>query len=141
MTVHPRLSRPFCVSMLALAGLLVLSYFPLSGIRAASAGATILPSAGKPLVNLKSPQTLKVTYTGSADAVAITKGCQVTGTFFPYLCVIIVRRLANRQLVFKEIIGAEAFHQFEILLVQSTVGLELEVLLSATPNGSGTIAP
>jgi hypothetical protein len=56
--------------MLALAGLLVLSYFPLSGIRAASAEATILPSAGKPLVNLKSPQTLKVTYTGSADAVA-----------------------------------------------------------------------
>jgi hypothetical protein len=70
MMKRPRLSRPFCVSMLAIAGLLVLSYFPLSRIRAANAGATILPSAGKPLVNLKTSQTLKVTYTGSADAVA-----------------------------------------------------------------------
>jgi len=70
MTMRPRLSRPFCVSMLALAGLLILSYFPLSRIRAANAGATVLPSAGKPLVNLKTPQNLKLTYAGSADAVA-----------------------------------------------------------------------
>ena len=70
MTKRPRLSRPFCVSMLALAGLLVVSYFPLSRIRAANTGTTILPSAGKPLVNLKTTQTLKVTYTGSSDAVA-----------------------------------------------------------------------
>jgi hypothetical protein len=56
--------------MLALAGLLVFSYFPLSRIRAANAGATILPSSGKPLVNLKTPQNLKLTYAGSVDAVA-----------------------------------------------------------------------
>jgi len=65
--------------MLAIAGLLVLSYFPLSRIRAANAGATILPSAGKPLVNLKAAQNLKLTYTGSADAVAALKG----GTAIP----------------------------------------------------------
>jgi hypothetical protein len=70
MMKRPRLSRPFCVSMLAIAGLLVLSYFPLSRIRAANVRATILPSAGKPLVNLKTSQNLKLTYTGSADAVA-----------------------------------------------------------------------
>jgi len=68
--MRPRLRRPFCVSMLAVAGLLVVSYFPLSGIRAANAGATILTSAGKPLVNLKTPQNLKLNYAGSADAVA-----------------------------------------------------------------------
>ena len=74
MMKRPRLSRPFCVSMLAIAGLLVLSYFPLSRIRAANAGATILPSAGKPLVNLKTPQNVRVTYAGSADAVAALRG-------------------------------------------------------------------
>jgi hypothetical protein len=67
-----RLSRPFCLSLLAITGLLVLSYFPLTRIRAANAGAAILPSpgAGKPLVNLKSAHNLKFTYMGSADAVA-----------------------------------------------------------------------
>ncbi len=75
MTQRPRVSRPIYVSsiyvsMAALAVLLVVSYFPLSAIRAASSGATILPSAAKPLVNLKNPQTLKVTYTGASDAVA-----------------------------------------------------------------------
>jgi hypothetical protein len=65
-----RLSRPICVSVLALAGLLAFSYFPLSRIRAANSGATILPSAGKPLVNLKTPRNLELTYAGSADAVA-----------------------------------------------------------------------
>ncbi|MGA7220084.1 MAG: choice-of-anchor D domain-containing protein [Candidatus Sulfotelmatobacter sp.] len=75
MTQRPRVSRPIYVSLIyvsmaALAVLLVVSYFPLSAIRAASSGATILPSAAKPLVNLKNPQTLKVTYTGASDAVA-----------------------------------------------------------------------
>jgi hypothetical protein len=74
-----RLSRPICVSVLAIAGLLLLSYFPLSRIRAANAGATILPSAAKPLVNLKTPQNLKLTYTGPADAVAALQ----TGTAIP----------------------------------------------------------
>lgn len=68
MMQRPRLNRPVYVTLLAIAGLLVLSYFPLARIRAANAGATILPSAGKPLVNLKTPQNLKVTYTGSAAA-------------------------------------------------------------------------
>lgn len=80
MMKRPRLSRPFCVSMLALAGLLVFSYFPLSRIRAANAGATILPSAGKPLVNLKSSLTPAITYTGSAEAVAALKGGTATPT-------------------------------------------------------------
>jgi hypothetical protein len=75
MTQRPRVSRPIYVSLIyvslaALAALLVISYFPFSAIRAANSGATILPSAGKPLVNLKNPQTLKVTYTGASDAVA-----------------------------------------------------------------------
>jgi predicted outer membrane repeat protein len=70
MMKRARLSRPFCVSLLAIAGLLAISYFPLSKIRAANAGATILPSAGKPLVNLKTTQNLKLTYAGPADAVA-----------------------------------------------------------------------
>jgi hypothetical protein len=69
MTQRPRVSRPIYVSMAALAALLVISYFPLSAIRAANSGATILPSTGKPLVNLKNPQTVKVTYTGASDAV------------------------------------------------------------------------
>jgi|HubBroStandDraft_1064217.scaffolds.fasta_scaffold00113_18 predicted outer membrane repeat protein len=68
MMKRPRLSRSFCVSMLALAGLLALTYFPVKRIRAANAGATILPSTGKPLVNLKTAQNLKVTYTGPAAA-------------------------------------------------------------------------
>jgi hypothetical protein len=76
MIKRPRLSRSFCVSMLAAASILVLflSYFPLSRIRAANTGATILPSAGKPLVNLRVPQNLKVTYTGPADAMAALQG-------------------------------------------------------------------
>lgn len=70
MMKRPRLPRSFYVSLLAIAGLLFLSYFPLARIRAANAGATILPSAGKPLVDLKKPQSVKITYTGAADAVA-----------------------------------------------------------------------
>jgi hypothetical protein len=79
MMLRPRLSRFVYFTLLAIAGLLVLSYFPLSRIRAANAGATILPSTGKPLVNLKNPQSLQITYMGSADAVAALKG----GTAIP----------------------------------------------------------
>ena len=78
MMQRPRLNRSFYLTLLAISGLVALSYFPLSSIRAANAGATILPSAAKPLVNLKSPQTLKVTYTGSADAVAALQGGTAT---------------------------------------------------------------
>ena len=80
MMKRPRLRRPFYVSLLAIAGLLFLSYFPLARIRAANAGATILPSAGKPLVNLQNPQNLKITYTGSADAVAALQAGTATPT-------------------------------------------------------------
>src|ERR1700722_17826274 len=80
MMKRPRLSRPFTFTLVALAGLIALSYFPLARIRAANDGATILPSAGKPLVNLKSPQTLKVTYAGSTDAVAALQGGTATAT-------------------------------------------------------------
>jgi hypothetical protein len=51
-----RLSHSFFLTLLAVAGLAALAYFPLHGIRAAGTGATILASAGKPLVNLKSSQ-------------------------------------------------------------------------------------
>ena len=70
MKLRRRLTRPVSFSLAAIAALLALSYFPLAQIRAANAGATILPSAGKPLVNLKNAQKMKVTYTGSSDAVA-----------------------------------------------------------------------
>jgi hypothetical protein len=74
-----RLNRSLCVSLSAIASLIALSYFPLSHIRAASVGATILPSAGKPLVNLQSPQAAKLSYTGSAESVAALK----TGAAIP----------------------------------------------------------
>ncbi len=61
-----RLHRALDLAILATASLVILCYFPLTRIQAANAGATILPIAGKPLVNLKSPQTLQVTYTGAA---------------------------------------------------------------------------
>jgi hypothetical protein len=70
MMLRLRLSRACGLALLAITTILAVSYFPFAGIRAASTGATILPSAGKPLVNLKNPQTLKVIYTGSADATA-----------------------------------------------------------------------
>jgi hypothetical protein len=49
--------------------LVSLLYFPLSKIVAGSP-ARILPSAGKPLVNFKTPQIPTITYTGAQDAVA-----------------------------------------------------------------------
>jgi len=70
MMLRLRLSRTCGLALLAITTLLVVSYFPFAGTHAATTGATILPNAGKPLVNLKNPQTLKVTYTGSADATA-----------------------------------------------------------------------
>ena len=79
MMKRPRLNRPFCLTLLAISVLLALTYFPLTNIRAANSGAKILPSTGKPLVNLKSPQTLKPTYTGSTDAVAALQ----SGTAIP----------------------------------------------------------
>jgi hypothetical protein len=70
MMKRPRLHGSVFFSLLvAIAVLLALSYFPLSRIRAANAGATILRSAGKPLVNLTSSQTPAITYTGSPEAV------------------------------------------------------------------------
>jgi len=78
MMLRLRLSRTCGFALLAIATLLVVSYFPFAGTHAATTGATILPSAGKPLVNLKNPQTLKVTYTGSADAtVALQNGSAI----------------------------------------------------------------
>jgi Big-like domain-containing protein/List-Bact-rpt repeat protein len=69
MTQRPRVSRSLFLILLAVLATLTLSYFPFSKIRAANT-ATVLPSAGKPLVNLKNPQTPKITYTGASDAVA-----------------------------------------------------------------------
>ena len=69
MTQRRRVSRSSSLLLLAIITLVSLSYFPLSRTRAASVTATVLPSAGKPLVNLKNPQSLKVTYIGSSDAV------------------------------------------------------------------------
>jgi hypothetical protein len=66
--------RTLQLTILILAGIACLCYFPLARIRAARTGATILPSVGKPLVNLKAPQTPKITYTGDASAVAALQG-------------------------------------------------------------------
>ena len=79
MMMRPRLSRTTSLSLVALVATLFLSYFPLAHTRAANVSASILPSAGKPLVNLKNPQSLKVTYTGSSDAVAALRN----GTAIP----------------------------------------------------------
>jgi hypothetical protein len=70
----PCLIRAINFALLATAGLVVLFYLPLTRIQAANAGATVLPSAAKPLVNLKNPQNLPMTYTGAANAVAALRG-------------------------------------------------------------------
>ncbi|MGA6982751.1 MAG: Ig-like domain repeat protein [Candidatus Sulfotelmatobacter sp.] len=73
-----RVCRSSFLLLLAIITLVSLSYFPLSRTRAASVTATVLPSAGKPLVHLKNPQSLKVTYIGSSDAVgALQNGSAV----------------------------------------------------------------
>jgi hypothetical protein len=75
MMLRPRLSRTTSLSLVALVAVLVLSYFPLAHTRAANVSASILlPSAGKPLVNLKNPQSLKFTYTGDSAAVSALQG-------------------------------------------------------------------
>jgi hypothetical protein len=79
-TKRRRLTRSLYLSVLAIAGLFPLGYFPLAGIRAANSGAAILPSAGMPLVNLKTPQNLQLTYTGPADAVAALQAGTATPT-------------------------------------------------------------
>jgi hypothetical protein len=69
-TKHLCLNLAYDLTLLAMAGVVVLSYAPLTAIQAASAGATMLPCAGEPLVKPLNRQTLQVTYRGSADAVA-----------------------------------------------------------------------
>ena len=78
MMMRPRLSRSTTLSLVALVAILLLSYFPLTHTRAANVSASILPSAGKPLVNLKNPQTVKLTYTGDSGAVAALRGGTAT---------------------------------------------------------------
>ncbi len=80
MIKRARLSHPIYPALLAIAGLLFLSHFALARIRAAGTGATIHPSAGKPLVNLRNPHNLQVTYTGPADAVAALQRGNATPT-------------------------------------------------------------
>ena len=70
----PRPSRTLSFALLAVVTLILLAYFPFSKIRAANSGATILPSAGKPLVNLKGSLAPKLTYGGDASAVAALQG-------------------------------------------------------------------
>ncbi len=76
--MRPRLSRSATLSLVALVAILLVSYFPLAHTRAANVTASILPSAGKPLVNLKNPQTVKLTYTGDSGAVAALRGGTAT---------------------------------------------------------------
>jgi trimeric autotransporter adhesin len=64
--MNHRVSRSFYICVLAISGVLCLSYFPLARVRAAD--------TGKPLVNLKSPQSANVTYTGAAEAVKALEG-------------------------------------------------------------------
>jgi hypothetical protein len=78
MMMRPRLSRNTSLSLGALVAILLLSYFPLAHTRAANGSASILPSAGKPLVNLKNPQTMKLTYNGDPGAVAALHGGTAT---------------------------------------------------------------
>ncbi len=78
MTQRRRVSPSSFLALLAIITLVSISYFPLSRTRAASVTATVLPSAGKPLVNFKNAQSLKLTFTGSSDAVgALQNGSAV----------------------------------------------------------------
>jgi hypothetical protein len=80
MNQRSRVSRSSSLALLAIITLVSLSYFPLSRTRAASVTATVLPSAGKPLVNFENTQSLKVTYTGSSDAVGALQSGSATAT-------------------------------------------------------------
>src|SRR5579863_8949764 len=78
MMMRPRLSRTTSLSVVGFVAIILLSYFPLAHTRAANVSASILPSAGKPLVNLKNPQTVNLTYTGDSGAVAALRGGTAT---------------------------------------------------------------
>ena len=80
MLLRPRLSRTLPFALLVITTIGLLAYFPLSKIRAASSRVTILPSAGKPLVNLKSTFSPKLTYAGDGAAVAALQGGTATPT-------------------------------------------------------------
>ncbi len=71
--MHLSASRSLRLILLAAA---VLSYFPLSGVEAANAW--ILPSAGKALANLNSPQSPQVSHTRSKDAVVARRTVSAT---------------------------------------------------------------
>jgi hypothetical protein len=78
MMMRPRLSRTTSLSLVSLVAILLLSYFPLAHTRAANVSASILPSAGKPLVNLKNPHAVKLSYTGESGAVSALSGGTAT---------------------------------------------------------------
>ncbi len=73
-------NRALWSSLPLLACLPLLSFLPQSQVHAANAAAAILPSAGKPLVRLRNPQTLKLEYVGSTDAVAALESGRTTPT-------------------------------------------------------------
>jgi Divergent InlB B-repeat domain len=70
MMMRPRLTRPAFLSLVAIAAIVFLSYFPVAHTRASNVSASILPSVSKPLVNLKSTQSVKLTYSGDSGAVS-----------------------------------------------------------------------
>jgi hypothetical protein len=63
-----RLPRPLWLVLCLLLCLVGLAYFPVAKILAAP-DAAVVPSAGRPLVNLQSPRSLKMGYAGSPDLV------------------------------------------------------------------------
>ena len=73
------MNKAFNLALIAVAGLVVLLYPSMTRIQAANAGATILANAAKPLVNLKNPQSIRITYTGAPAAVAALRA----GTALP----------------------------------------------------------
>jgi hypothetical protein len=75
---HPRLTRIWHFSLVGIASLGVLWIVPPTRTHAANAGPTLPAGAPKPLVNLKSRQTLQFTYAGSQDAVAALRAGTVT---------------------------------------------------------------
>ncbi len=77
MMMRPRLARSLVLSV-AVLGVLALSYFPLTHTRASNVSASILPSAGQPLVNFKTTQAAKLTYTGDSGAVSALRGGTAT---------------------------------------------------------------
>jgi hypothetical protein len=78
MMMRPRLNRTASLSFVAFVAIVFLSYFPLAHTRASNVSASILPSAGQPLVNFKTTQTPKLTYTGDSGAVSALRGGAAT---------------------------------------------------------------